>query len=162
MDMAVKELQTALRAVLAAAGQPVRLYPDGFFGPETGEAVRLFQRLAGLPETGEAGGETWDALRAAYREVREREKVAPLPVFPGPSFVIGPGASGELVAGLQRLLAALAEKYPNIPRPGRAGVFDAPTGAAVRQMQRKGGLAADGLVGRESWNLLMALLDGEL
>ena len=48
MDMAVKELQTALRAVLAASGQPVRLYPDGFFGPETEEAVRLYQRLRGL------------------------------------------------------------------------------------------------------------------
>ncbi len=162
MDMAVKELQTALRAVLAAAGQPVRLYPDGFFGPETEEAVRLYQRMRGLPETGEVEQTLWDALRAAYRKVREREEVAPLPVFPGPGFVVGPGASGELVAGLQRLLAALSEKYPNIPRPGRTGVYDAPTGEAVRQMQRKGGLTADGLIGRESWNLLAALLDGNL
>ncbi|HIR61468.1 MAG TPA: peptidoglycan-binding protein, partial [Candidatus Faecivivens stercoravium] len=97
-DLAVLELQQALRAVLAASGYPAALYPDGFFGPETGRAVRLFQRLYSLPETGEVDQALWEAVIAASRQVNRGQEVSRLPVFPNAGFVMQPGSTGDLVS----------------------------------------------------------------
>jgi hypothetical protein len=51
---AVRELQTLLDGLNA----------DGIFGPLTNQAVRLFQREAGLTEDGIVGPRTWGALLA--------------------------------------------------------------------------------------------------
>lgn len=54
---AVKGLQNALKARSYDFG-PV----DGDFGPATEDAVKQFQREAGLDEDGIAGPRTWEAL----------------------------------------------------------------------------------------------------
>lgn len=161
-DLAVLELQQALRAVLAASGYPAALYPDGFFGPETGRAVRLFQRLYSLPETGEVDQALWEAVIAASRQVNRGQEVSRLPVFPNAGFVMQPGSTGDLVSEVQRLLREVSRQYRNIPSPAVTGVYDGPTEAAVRRFQQGGNLPETGMLDRLSWNLLVALLDGQL
>ena len=161
-DLAVLELQQALRAVLAAAGYPAALYPDGFFGPETGRAVRLFQQLYSLPETGEVSQALWEAVIAASRQVNRGQEVSRLPVFPNAGFVMQPGSTGDLVSEVQRLLREVSRQYRNIPSPAVTGVYDGPTEAAVRRFQQGGNLPETGMLDRLSWNLLVALLDGQL
>lgn len=43
---------------------------DGEFGPETKEAVRVFQREAGLTPDGIVGPVTWDTIASAYEDLR--------------------------------------------------------------------------------------------
>ena len=161
-DLAVRELQQALRAVLAAEGYPGVIYPDGFFGPETDQAVRLYQRLNSLPETGEVDQALWEMLAAAYWKVLQEKKMLPLPLFPNADFVMQRGSTGDLVSSVQRLLMELSALYANIPRLAVTGVYDTPTEQAVRQMQKKGGLPENGALDRASWNLLVTLLDRPL
>ncbi|MDP9821600.1 glycoside hydrolase domain-containing protein [Nocardioides massiliensis] len=59
---AVRRLQRALKA----AGTP-RLPVTGYYGYETTQAVRAYQKRVGLPVTGVAGTTTWLALRAGRR-----------------------------------------------------------------------------------------------
>ena len=54
--VAIFELQDALAQILAARGFPWVVSPDGIFGPETTEAVRMFQQM------GEAAFRHSDAL----------------------------------------------------------------------------------------------------
>ena len=48
------------------AGSPRR---STVFGPQTREAVTAYQRMMGLPETGVADRETWNALVSTYQSV---------------------------------------------------------------------------------------------
>ena len=78
-----------LQAFLFWQGYYSRLFPDasyekdvdGFFGPRTEAAVKLFQKEMGLPQTGVVDWATWDAidrLRVTKREVY------PAPPYPVP------------------------------------------------------------------------------
>jgi peptidoglycan hydrolase-like protein with peptidoglycan-binding domain len=69
---------TTLQYLLQAHGHTVTV--DGVFGAQTGDAVRAYQRAKNLPDNGEVGPETWQALVVVVR----------------------PGASGSAVRGLQR------------------------------------------------------------
>lgn len=62
----VLELQTFLRAFSRGVeGVPI-INPDGIFGPETVEALRIAQKKLGLAETGVADFGTWQALFEFY------------------------------------------------------------------------------------------------
>lgn len=62
---AVAQLQLVLRGL--AGAYPIPPVPlDGCFGAETEEALKAFQRIAGLPRTGCADRKTWRALAEAY------------------------------------------------------------------------------------------------
>ena len=62
---AVALLQLVLRGLEGA--YPISGVPlDGRFGEKTETAVRLFQRIAGLAQTGRADRRTWRALAQAY------------------------------------------------------------------------------------------------
>ncbi|MGK0172857.1 MAG: peptidoglycan hydrolase-like protein with peptidoglycan-binding domain, partial [Gammaproteobacteria bacterium] len=56
----VKEIQRRLGALGHPAGGV-----DGFIGPQTGDAVRAFQRVQGLPEDGRLSNELLEALARA-------------------------------------------------------------------------------------------------
>lgn len=43
---------------------------DGIFGPQTEAAVKVFQRLYGLPENGVVGTLTWNDIAALYSDLR--------------------------------------------------------------------------------------------
>lgn len=60
----VTELQKMLRAVSYIHTDVPRINPDGVFGKETTDALRIFQRQMGLAPTGTADFATWNALRA--------------------------------------------------------------------------------------------------
>lgn len=66
----VREFQTYLNVV----GQNIQAIPavpvTGYFGPETENAVRIFQQRYGLPVTGTVGAPTWDAVAKEYNYIR--------------------------------------------------------------------------------------------
>ena len=53
------------------------LSTDGIYGPDTAEAVRAFQRIAGLDPTGVTASYTWEAAAETYRTLVEGEYGSP-------------------------------------------------------------------------------------
>lgn len=58
----VSQLQYMLNVMAEYVSSIPPVAVDGIFGPRTQEAVRAFQRFAGLPEDGIVGPQTWNAL----------------------------------------------------------------------------------------------------
>jgi peptidoglycan hydrolase-like protein with peptidoglycan-binding domain len=115
---------------------------DGDFGPKTLAAVKGFQKSRGLAADGIVGPKTWTALRAA----------APTAPKPPPSS----GATPTLRAGAK---GASVEKLQTLLRGKGYGVsvdgdFGPRTLSAVKSFQQSRGLAADGVVGPNTWKAL--------
>ena len=58
----VSQLQYMLNVMAEYVPSIAPVAVDGIFGPRTQEAVRAFQRFAGLPEDGIVGPQTWNTL----------------------------------------------------------------------------------------------------
>jgi peptidoglycan hydrolase-like protein with peptidoglycan-binding domain len=174
---AVINLQTLLNA------KGANLVVDGDFGPATKAAVVTFQQQNSLTANGIVDSSTWAALRQPapirlvdvglnYQPDRfphqrtavqwlEAQIVYPilrefmqrwdnLVIQPDP--VLQQGDSGVSVRRLQRLLKATGASLTV------DGEFGAGTRAAVVQFQRSQGLAADGIVGEQTWGALFRLV----
>ncbi|MDZ7366253.1 MAG: peptidoglycan-binding protein [candidate division KSB1 bacterium] len=134
----VRELQRRLNAWIATAprGGLARLSIDGDFGSNTDRAVRAFQTAMGLTADGVVGAKTWNRL----------------PRAPGPNLQFG--SRGPDVLELQYKVNTWLGTVPGGTRLNLDGIFGSSTQAAVRAFQAANGLAADGIVGSQSWRHL--------
>ena len=122
---AVRRLQRALRRT-----PNLGLVVDGVFGAAVVAAVKEFQQGAAL-----AGGPlTWAALPSG----------APMPTLRA-------GATGAVVRSLQQILANGASGQWNTSPGAIDGSFGPNTKASVQAFQTWGGVAADGVVGDQTW-----------
>lgn len=129
---------------------------DGYYGPETEEAIRQFQNYYGLPVTGRMDRETWNRVVRVYNEIN-----ASIPdtyyqgtgiLFPG---FMQLGMEGDGVRELQRYLIKIADVYPDIPATQETGYFGQLTLAAVNAFQQHFGLPVTGIVGPATWDVLV-------
>ena len=126
---AVRRLQRALRRT-----PNLGLAVDGVFGASTEAAVKDFQQGAGLTVDGVVGPLTWAALPNG----------APMPT-------LREGAAGDVVRSLQQVLANGASGQWNTSPGAIDGNFGPNTKASVKAFQTWGGVAADGVVGEQTW-----------
>ena len=124
-DPEIAGLQVALRSKGLYFGKI-----DGRAGPMTAKGLRSFQRLTGLPVTGELGPRTRAELGALGRPLVARR-------------VLVQGTYGWDVSSLQFLLA----RAGHLRLLDVDGHFGASTKAAVIRFQRTRKLAADGIAG---------------
>lgn len=126
---------------------------DGIFGVGTERAVRAFQQHFNLAVDGVVGRETWDALYAEYKSI-EMDTSPPNVTVPGqfPGTTLRVGSTGDDVQRFQFYLRIIARSNPSIPSINADGVFGTATRNAVVQFQTFYGLAADGAVGKLTWN----------
>jgi peptidoglycan hydrolase-like protein with peptidoglycan-binding domain len=126
----VKTLQYLLRG---ARDVWRSLADDGVFGPKTEEIVRAYQGFAGLTVDGIVGAQTWGSLtggQAIGSTVRS-------------------GDTGEFVKAAQNELDR--HNFSLVVD----GIFGDKTDAAVRQFQNTAGLVVDGIVGPNTWRVLI-------
>ena len=84
----VSQLQYMLNIMAEYVSSIPPVAVDGIFGPRTQEAVRAFQRFAGLPEDGIVGPQTWNALyNRAITLIKE--PAIPLSQHPGETLSLG-------------------------------------------------------------------------
>lgn len=62
----VKQLQEQLNAIATVYSAIPSITPDGIYGPSTAEAVRVFQSVFGLPQTGVTNFATWYKISHIY------------------------------------------------------------------------------------------------
>jgi len=74
------------------------------------------------------------------------------PTLAGPTPTLGPGSTGEDVRRVQRTLNAASARH----RLPVSGTLDTGTQAALVAWQSKNGIAANGVVGPDSWAALQA------
>ena len=65
----VRALQGYLNYISNTYDAIPKLDEDGIFGQRTAAAVRAFQNLFGIPDSGIVGEATWNAIAAAYSEL---------------------------------------------------------------------------------------------
>lgn len=128
----------------------------GYFGSQTEEAVRAFQRAYGLTEDGIVGRETYNKMIDVYLGMISSQPpdlfTDTTPPFPGQQLVLG--SEGEYVRLLQEYLNAMASVYPSIPTVTVDGDFGAATERAVRAAQEVLGIPVSGVVGAVAWQLI--------
>lgn len=141
-----------------------RLETDGLFDVNTQLAVTNFQRIFNLAEDGVVGKATWYKIKSIYNAVKG---IAELQsegltleeinrVFPR---VLALGDRGIGVRDLQYYLNFAAYFDPSLPPVAADGVYGEQTRRAVETFQRAEGIAADGVVGRDTWNALVRRYD---
>ncbi len=130
---------------------------QGSYDENTQAAVREFQRIFNLTPDGVVGKATWYKLVYLYVGVVQLSELLSQGqtfynvqfVFPG---VLQEGDSGNGVQVLQYMLAILAQFDNRLSPVQIDGQFGPNTTRAVLSYQRGSNLAADGVVGRATWD----------
>ncbi len=160
----------------------VNLYPslpiitiDGVYGQNTVIAVKEFQKLNSLPQTGIIDEITMRKLsylheknREKFREELLKNKISEVKknkkreddYLDQSDNILSEGSIGEYVKSLQSYLNVVSNKYPTISLLRVDGIFGPKTKAAVMEFQRIFELKQDGVVGYETWNKLSSATGG--
>ncbi len=157
----VKTIQYYLN-ILAYFNPALMMVPlNGVFGPETAEAVRIFQGFYGLPVTGIVGINTWNTMNRIYTEtvenLREGYSGNRGKLYPG--YFLSEGMQGAAVRDLQTYLSLIGQNYAAIPTIPVTGYFGEQTRAAVIAFQNAFGLDPSGTVGPITWNTITQQYD---
>ena len=152
----ILELQAYLHGISHQSQLPHRI-PDGVYGENTANAVRLFHQQNQLPPTGETDTATWNAIAQAYRQ-EVRPTVLHLRLFPTGITAYAPGDKGSAVFVIQGVLQAIHSAFPAVPQVQSSGVYDTATKNAVQQFQELTPLPPSGTVDAATWNHLLAAL----
>lgn len=149
----IRELQKFLHTISIFDAAVPRIIPDGIYGPETADAVRIFQGKNGLEPNGEVSRATWEAAAALYRQLTGSP--LPLVVFPGtPGFRLVPGDTGMTVSLIQVLLEELSRQFQNFPSVPVTGTYDASTSDAIRELRHTARLPEGDYVDLGAWQHL--------
>lgn len=136
-NMQGDDVEAVQRALIATGAD---IAADGIFGPATERAVKRYQNAkGGLAVDGQVGPKTWAALMGSEAPTPAKVTITRLLKLTSPNM------RGSDVRGVQELLRATGAKIE------ADGIFGPATERAVKRYQNaKGGLAADGIVGRDT------------
>lgn len=137
---------------------------NGLYGESTVDAVRVFQGVFGLPQTGVVNKATWYQLKYIYTAVKDlaeltSEGLRPSEVEQTFPEQLSVGDYGQPVRSLQYYLNVIAFFNPSIPSVTADGVFGPDTEAQVRAFEEFYGLNPDGIVDFRTWQLIRQIYD---
>ncbi len=156
---AVREIKKYLYVI------STRLYPqigrttiDGQYDEPTRAAVKEFQRIMKLADSGEVDIETFNALYLAFRRVRddfyERDYIVENTDFP-----VRVGHMGENVRALHILINELAKEHPDVRDVGTGGYYSARTARSVQSLRRAYGLGESDEVDKHMYSRMLMELE---
>ena len=151
----IRSLQTMLRLIAENDPSHPTLVPDGIYGPETMQAVSIFQRKHGLNVTGVADQPTWEAIVAVYEPALvEQDEAQPLEIILNPRQVIRRGERHPHIYLVQAILAVLSDTYDSISKPGLTGLLDDATADSLASFQALTGQSMTGNLDKNTWKQL--------
>lgn len=129
---------------------------DGYFTIATEEAVRAFQRIFNLAETGTVGKSTWYRIAYIFTSVKRLAELDSEGIAQGEISLeftddLRPGMQGNQVRSLQYFLAVVGAYYESVQRVEITQFYDAQTENSVKSFQRVFGLPQTGIVDRATW-----------
>lgn len=140
---------------------------NGIFESTTRAAVLQFQKIFNLDRDGIVGKATWYRIKQIYNAVKRvaelySEGITLSEVERIFSKVIRQGSRGNEVRIIQYYLQFISYFNDSIPTIAIDGIFGPKTYEAVVAFQNEYGLAADGIAGRATWNMLQEAYNGIL
>lgn len=151
----IRSLQTMLRVIGENDDNLPSVVPDGIYGNDTVRSVSAFQRSAGLPVTGIADQDTWDAIVARYEPALvEQAEAEPLRIILDPGQVIRRGERNPNLYIVQAILNVLSQQYGGITPPSMSGILDLPTADSISSFQEMSLLPATGELDKHTWKHL--------
>ena len=154
---AVRELQFYLYLLSAYESSIPAVSIDGSFGAATENAVRAYQRFAGLTVDGIVGQATWESLYGKASALRSSGPVVTLKRLPYPGQPLTEGSEGSDVLYYTILLRRIAYYFESVEAPPLATVYTGETAAATRSAQALLGLPETGIADAETWTAVEAL-----
>ena len=151
----IRSLQTMLRVIAEDTPGMYALIPDGIYGPETVQTVAGFQRSHGLPATGVADQQTWEAIVEVYEQALiSQDQAQPLEIILNPGQVIRKGERHPNLYIVQAILKVLSQSYGSIGEVLFTGILDDATEDALFAFQQLSGLPATGRLDKRTWKHL--------
>ena len=150
----VRNLQYYLTVIGAYYEAVLPVEITGYFGEETENSLKSFQRVFGIPETGRLDRATKNDLYRAYMGIVEAVRPEYVSVALYPGTVLREGARGDSVRIIQEYLTYINQTYPNIPAVSNTGYFGPITRQAVTEFQRQFGLNPNGIIGGATWDAI--------
>ena len=154
---AVRELQFYLYLLSAYESSIPAVGIDGSFGADTENAVRAYQRFAGLTVDGIVGRATWESLYGKASVLRSSGPVVTLKRLPYPGQPLTVGSEGSDVLYYTILLRRIAYYFESVEAPPMATSYTGETAAATRSAQALLGLPETGIADAETWTAVEAL-----
>ena len=151
----IRSLQTMLQVIAQNDESHPSVIPDGIYGPETMQAVAVFQRKHMLPVTGIADLSTWETIIPVYECSLARQYAAsPIEVVWNSGIVIHNGQTHPNLFLAQGMLAVLADAYHSVSKPSLTGVLDEITADSISSFQMLSGLPVTGNLDAVTWEHL--------
>lgn len=130
---------------------------DGVYDAQTAEAVRVFQSVFDLQQTGIVDEPTWNQLSYIYVSIKRLADLDSEGLnyeelqrsFPN---VLREGDYGNAVRAFQYYLAVIGAYYQSVLPLHITGEYNAETAASVRSFQQTYGLPQTGIADRRTWN----------
>ncbi|MDE5993519.1 MAG: peptidoglycan-binding protein, partial [Oscillospiraceae bacterium] len=135
-----------------------KIYPvDVTYDDKTADAVREFQRIFNLPQTGVVDKATWYKINYIYTSVKKLSQLnsegLTLQELPEQFTVpVGIGATGFPTQYIQYYLEVIGAYYKNVLPVESTGVYDEQTADSVRSFQQVFGLPQTGTVDERTWD----------
>lgn len=132
---------------------------NGVYGESTAEAVRTFQGVFGLPQTGIINKATWYQIKYIFVAVKglselSTEGLTEEEVTNPYAETIQLGSYGNEVRQVQYLLNVIAYFNPAVPTVSSDGVFNSEMQRQVIAFEEFYGLTPDGVVDFRTWQLM--------
>ena len=133
--------------------------PDGTFDLETQNAVKKFQEIFSIPQTGIVDKSTWYKINRYYNGVKGLSELASEGITLEEATVpfasqIAEGSSGIDVRTLQYYLSIIAYFNSELQPVPIDGNFDSATVDAVERFQAYYGLPVTGIVDSDTWEVI--------
>ena len=132
---------------------------NGIFGLDTEAAVRKFQEIFNISQTGTVDKSTWYAIKRYYAGVKGLSELAAEGVSLAEATVpfgteVSAGMTGIPVRTVQYYLSIIAYFNGNLAPVPLTGTFDSQTVDAVSRFQEFYGLPVTGIVDTATWNVI--------
>lgn len=151
----VRSIQTMLQVIAADDPSYIAIIPDGIYGPETIQAVAVFQRKHALPVTGITDLHTWETIVAIYEQkLLQQDAASPVQVIWNPGVVLHQGDCHPNLYLVQGMLSVISDAFHSVSRPSITGVLDDITADSLSSFQMLNGLPATGNLDSRTWEHL--------
>ncbi len=162
----VKNLQNMLMGIVHIYPKMPVITLNGIYDSQTRNAVRSFQNMMGISDTGIMDKNTYEKLKVIYDKKDQIKAIERIDFSNNVSNnnlntgsdlsynVLKEGSKGRYVYRLQGYLRRVSLVNQNIPNITLDGIFGSETKKAVMSFQKEYGLEVTGIVDDEMWDKL--------